>query len=385
MADRDRSCCSETDGDALSCEECERIERSLALAPPAPCSCDELDTDAADNEDNDEDQPEDQQGSRHQDMTASDTDELESLLTGDELELNSAANAELQLPFTATDHHQQLPPRNTSQLPLLSCPAASSESESGQLSSPKLSGSERLKTSPIERPRSITPVNVSSFEAYIKCPPTENVSDCDRLTVTIPGKFGLVFCSLLSTLFNRFFLKSLSLGLHPNQRNRFTRKSNPYIWADFCEKLKSPKIESRKRANSCFPEIANNNNNNTNNNNQNCYLNEAFSPSENLTPITPIKDIDGAEDRFDDNFWDYLHRNNHMINSADSSKPMGNGSAETVKAALSSLRKLQSSCSCECNSSVTSTTVYNFTTNCSEMSSYSEVMRLAEKIHLLKI
>lgn len=64
---------------------------------------------------------------------------------------------------------------------------------------------------------------------------------------------------------------------------------------------------------------------------------------------------------------------------------MGNGSAETVKAALSSLRKLQSSCSCECNSSVTSTTVYNFTTTCSEMSSYSEVMRLAEKIHLLKI
>lgn len=111
----------------------------------------------------------------------------------------------------------------------------------------------------------------------------------------------------------------------------------------------------RKRANSCFPEL-----------NQNCYLNEAFSP-ENLTPITPIKDIDGAEDRFDDNFWDYLSRSKSVESDTDGA----------VRAALNNLRKMQSSCRCECNSSsfASTTVAYNFASvvTCSEMSSCSEV------------
>lgn len=173
--DRETDRGSETEAEA-SCEECERLEKSLP-----PCSCDELDTDAADNEDNDE-EPEDEQ----QMTTTEDTDELESLLTGDELELNSVhlLTGDNE-PYRKDLHHHHLPP-----IPLLSCPSGSSPAASLKLST------ERLKTSPIERPHSITPVNVSSFEAYIKCPPAENISDCDRLTITIPGKTTVAYSFL---------------------------------------------------------------------------------------------------------------------------------------------------------------------------------------------
>lgn len=80
-------------------------------------------------------------------------------------------------------------------------------------------------------------------------------------------------------------------GVHLSPRGRFARKSNPHIWAEFCERgLKSPQ-SSRKRANSCFPQL----------NQFDCPRTEStlFSP-DNLTPITPITPICGGVVEFSD-------------------------------------------------------------------------------------
>lgn len=152
---RSDSCCSlengqccQTETDCAECLQCQRIS--------VTCHCDN-DTDccnAADNEDNDEETERN---------FVSDDCELECLLTGDELEQNS--HLKIDSPMRAIGVFTS----GTSKLNM-------------HLST------ERLKTSPIERPHSITPINVNSFEAYIKQATPDSVDHCDRLTIKLPGE-----------------------------------------------------------------------------------------------------------------------------------------------------------------------------------------------------
>lgn len=154
MAGPTTDCCSETEPECVDCRRCERLEKSR------PCSC-ELDTDccnAADNEDNDEE--------TERPLAILDEGELECLLTGDELEQNSHLPVEGTLPT----------------IPVFNFPNDSFKANFKM-------NTDILKTSPIDRPRSITPINMNSFESYIsQCSPAENVPDSNRLTIKIPGK-----------------------------------------------------------------------------------------------------------------------------------------------------------------------------------------------------
>ncbi|KAI2805728.1 hypothetical protein BLOT_004730 [Blomia tropicalis] len=307
LNDQDQTdCCYETETDCAECKATETIKIT--------CEC--VDTDCCNGS------AEDNEDESVEHVLASEDCELEYLLTGDELEHNLNANLDI-----SSYKPNQTISNVTNKINL------------------KVSMPEILKTLSIERPHSITPVNIDSFEAYLNQSLTpESKPNYDRLTITIPG------------------LPS------PSQHNRFARKSNPFIWAKFCERgLKSPQI-IRKRANSCFPEI----------NCQHSYVNDAFELSvgspENLTPITPIKDMDDGEDRFDDNFWDYLNRVNRP-NVTKSTESDSVADDVPIRVALKNLRRLQTSCSCDCNTtSVGSANAYHGVsiTSCSEMNSFSE-------------
>ena len=148
----DEVCCKS----ASECTECLDCDRIVIT-----CDCVD-DTDffnPADNEDNDDPDNDSNQSSY-------DSFELQSLLKCDEL-----------------DPKNRVPEETSPKLTL----------DLKRLNANKLnlkSSTEKLKTSPIDRPRSITPININSFEAYLNQPQAidSNSSKCDKLTITLPGK-----------------------------------------------------------------------------------------------------------------------------------------------------------------------------------------------------
>lgn len=151
-------CCTTTDYET-ECAECAACDRIIITC--ADCADDTDCFNPADNEDNDEPGSSSNQSSY-------DSFELQSLLKGDQLDPTN------QTPEVAA---QSQPPKLTLNL------------EKTSKLNLKLS-SEKLKTSPIDRPRSITPININSFEAYLANQPPSislNNSECDKLTITLPG------------------------------------------------------------------------------------------------------------------------------------------------------------------------------------------------------
>lgn len=235
--------CSECDSVVLSCD----------------CMNNESDIDmAADNEDND---CHDECESRY------DSYELIMLVKNDELDLNQKLNQSsttIEEPIPNPTMQKTKP--STLKVNFDSC-------------------NKNIKISPIERPHSIIPVNnMDNFEAYLR-----NLSNTinqtkneDKLKIILPGEE-------FAQENGEKFLK-----------NR-PRKSNPFIWQEFCEKgLKSPQV-LRKRANSCFPGISENVQLDVEPNKDIKYDNNddngsICSPNENLTPITPIKNLNLAEE-----------------------------------------------------------------------------------------
>lgn len=152
----------------------------------------------------------------------------------------------------------------------------------------------------------------------------------------------------------------MQLGVSSNaKRNRLSRKSNPFIWQEFCEKgLRSPLV-LRKRANSCFPQIS-----------QNYFFNDAFevngdSPGD-LTPITPLNELNSNEE-------DLQETNG----SPWASGGLCNTLVDTQKSGLSKRTEYARSnkdfrsevnCSCDCNCSTSVTNALSLTT-CSEITS----------------
>ncbi|XP_074594698.1 uncharacterized protein LOC141850066 [Brevipalpus obovatus] len=133
-----------------------------------------------------------------------------------------------------------------------------------------------VSLAPLERPRSTTPINVASMEAFINSAPTNIDPNFERLRVSLPGD-----------------------QFSGQQRSKSPRRSNPQIWSKFCEKgLQSPK-NRRQRSNTIDdcqlkPSIA---------------VNDAFMPFNCMSsPIeTPLNSIDpfGSGDNwtpFEDDF-----------------------------------------------------------------------------------
>lgn len=149
------SCCETND------EDCPECAHQIVITCDCVNECDE-----ADNEDNDDE--------TNAEAGVDYDYELDLLLRGDELDPSNRANAEA--------HLRPMLPRvlnlSTSKTSLRS------------------NGEDRLKTTPIERPRSITPINVNTFEAYIhQFEANSSRAQCDKLTITLPGN---QYCFIIS-------------------------------------------------------------------------------------------------------------------------------------------------------------------------------------------
>lgn len=117
-----------------------------------------------------------------------------------------------------------------------------------------------INTVPVDRPRSTTPINVASLEAFIKSATLPCDNGVEKIKVSLPSD---VFSG--------------------GSRSRSPRPSNPQIWLDFCEKgLQSPKIWRQKDSLGI----------------SNLDLDDAFtpvtnnSPSTAVTPLTPISPLE---------------------------------------------------------------------------------------------
>ena len=76
-----------------------------------------------------------------------------------------------------------------------------------------------VSLAPLDRPRSTTPINIASLEAFINSAPTSVEQNFQRLKVSLPGD-----------------------QFSGQQRSKSPRRTNPETWSKFCEKgLQSPK------------------------------------------------------------------------------------------------------------------------------------------------
>lgn len=170
MNDQDQTdCCYETETDCAECKATETIKIT--------CEC--VDTDCCNGS------AEDNEDESVEHVLASEDCELEYLLTGDELEHNLNANLDI-----SSYKPNQTISNVTNKINL------------------KVSMPEMLKTSSIERPHSITPVNIDSFEAYLNQSLTpESKPNYDRLTITIPGNYIHSQLSILISILDRMLLQ----------------------------------------------------------------------------------------------------------------------------------------------------------------------------------
>lgn len=309
--------CSECDSVVLSCD----------------CMNNESDMDmAADNEDND----------CHEECQSKyDSYELIMLVKNDELDLNQKMNQSNSTidDTTTTKQKMQKEKPSTLKVNFDSC-------------------NKNIKISPIERPHSIIPVNnMNNFEAYLQSLSNtiNQTKNEDKLKIVLPG--------------DEFAQENGDRML----KNR-PRKSNPFIWQEFCEKgLKSPQI-LRKRANSCFPGISENIQLDVEQNKDNKYENNddngsICSPNENLTPITPIKNLNMAEE---DMFGDKNFCTMALL-------------GKQIPLQFKCNNEFSFECNCSCTSSITSstTTSNNNGDNKNNHTIYSENVFSTEVCQLL--
>lgn len=116
-----------------------------------------------------------------------------------------------------------------------------------------------INTVPVDRPRSTTPINVASIEAFIKSATSGPDNGVEKIKLLLPS--DVFSCTV---------------------RPKSPRPVNPQIWLDFCEKgLQSPKTRRQKEKNS--EKLTN----------SHLDFDDAFtpitnSPSTAVTPLTPI-------------------------------------------------------------------------------------------------
>ena len=201
---------------------------------------------------------------------------------------------------------------------------------------------------PIERPRSTTPINIVSLEAYINSTatnPSDRVNVKEKIKLSLPGI--IQFRLKINYLFIHSLGDQFTAG---SQRMKSPRKSNPSIWLDFCEKgLQSPRARRKSRANSYTYTTSDNNNINLlQKESQQQQVQDAFTPTHvqltpcspgNLTPVTPLDDLTSNFDDpnnkwpgFGDNFVDF----NNLILTSSTQIEM-NLNSDLMK------------CTCDCN------------------------------------
>ncbi|UXI17033.1 hypothetical protein NH340_JMT02976 [Sarcoptes scabiei] len=219
-----------------------------------------------------------------------------------------------------------------------------------------------LDSSKIERPKSIVPINMENFENFMI---QNSVATIEKMHSAKESSDRSTKQKPLNNQSNKF--DRLEIRLPGSQfhmtRDKIRRKSNQFIWQEFCEKgLKSPQT-MRKRANSCFPQI-----------NQELKspfkddFNELIPSAENLTPITPIKNLNLDDD---DDYQsvavasDEESRNNEYDKNFDQISLI----KKKVSAFNSRLKNQFSfDCTCSCNTSSLTSTLTNFlsATTCTE-------------------
>lgn len=329
------------------CSECESV---VSCCNEYIANNESTDDIIADHEDNNDDE---QKNNNRKLDSSYDSYELEMLLKNDELDLNRKlyySNEETKIEFNASNNNNSRPLIRKDQ-----------DSKIGSDLESK-----KLTTLPIERPHSNVPVtNIEKFEAYLDKYAIENnkiKEDNNKLKIILPG------INILNI--TAFKLKYFSSLVDITKASKYSRKSNPFIWLQFCENgLKSPKI-LRKRAKSCFPSL--NPQLFFNPDIDAIYNNDDDDPKAspgNLTPITPLKNVDLDNDG--DIFNDHFQSKSFVTNVKQKYKFVDNKNRSSYE------------CNCSCATTTTATSpsitlttntnLISVTTTCSETNVCSEV------------
>ncbi|XP_075680498.1 uncharacterized protein LOC113794284 isoform X2 [Dermatophagoides pteronyssinus] len=298
-----------TTDDQTECSECEICCENDRIANNNNESTDmDMIADYEDNNDDDDDKQINNNNDNHLKLDSSyDSYELEMLVKNDELDLNRKFHYHHSNDDYKIKEFNDTSPNNRR-------PSLGKNLEENFQS-------KKLPTLSIERPHSIVPVtNIEKFEAYLDKFSIKNNNEIEMKTDD-SSKLKIILPDITKS-------------------SRYSRKSNPFIWLQFCEQgLKSPKI-LRKRAKSCFPSLTpqqfffNSFTDLTNNDNDDDL--KASSPG-NLTPITPLKNLDMVD-------GDDIFRNDHF-------EPKINFKKSKMKN-----QSMNSECTCSCATTTTTTT-----------------------------
>lgn len=171
-----------------------------------------------------------------------------------------------------------------------------------------------IKIISIERPRSTTPVNFASFEAFINSSANKETGELDKIKLRLPED---AFSELMST----------------SGRRLSPRKSSPQIWLEFCERgLQTPKYNTRRNSGTDDPAA----------DKSQASIEEAFTPSianssttETISEYLANSQGDGFEDDFVNaclaDLAHVLHDEQHRFESDVPPKSDSNGEPKSLE------------------------------------------------------